>query len=59
VVSETEGKIRNTNPNSIRRYFIVRCECGKEKSIRMDKLRLRKNQSCGERSCNKYAPIEK
>lgn len=58
VVSETEGKIRPTNPNSIRRYFIVRCECGKEKTIRMDKLRQRKNQSCGERSCNKYAPIE-
>ncbi len=58
VISETEGKIRPTNPNSIRRYFIVRCECGKEKSIRMDKLRLRKNQSCGERSCNKYAPKE-
>ena len=57
VISETEGKIRPTNPNSIRRYFIVRCECGNEKSIRMDKLRQRQNQSCGNRSCNKYAPI--
>jgi len=58
VLFETEGKIRNNNPNRIRRYFQVKCECGREKPIRMDKLRQRENQSCGERSCNKYAPIE-
>ena len=58
VIAETDGKIRNTVSNSERRYFIVRCECGTEKSIRMDKLRQRKNQSCGQKSCNKYAPNE-
>lgn len=58
VLYETEGKIRPTNENSIRRYFKVKCVCGSEKDIRMDKLRQRKNQSCGNRSCNKYAPIE-
>lgn len=58
VLYETEGKVRNTNPNSERRYFKVKCECGEEKPIRLDKLRQRKNQSCGNRSCNKYAPIE-
>ena len=57
VLYETEGKIRNTNPNATRRYFKVKCECGSEKDIRMDKLRQRQNQSCGNRSCNKYAPI--
>jgi hypothetical protein len=58
VLHEVEGKIRATNLNSVRRYFRVICECGIEKDIRMDKLRQRKNQSCGNRSCNKYAPIE-
>jgi hypothetical protein len=58
VISETEGKIRNNDKSRIRRYFIVRCQCGGEKSIRMDKLRERDNQSCGNRSCNKYAPTE-
>jgi hypothetical protein len=58
VLYETEGKIRPTNENSIRRYFKVKCVCGSEKDIRMDKLRQRKNQSCGNRSCNKFAPIE-
>ena len=58
VLYEIEGKIRNTHPNSLRRYFQVKCECGKEKSIRMDKLRQRNNQSCGDISCNKYAPKE-
>jgi hypothetical protein len=58
VICEVEGKIKNTNPNAIRRYFRVKCECGNEKDIRMDKLRQRQNQSCGNRSCNKYAPIE-
>jgi len=57
VVCEVEGKLRNNEKTRIRRYFLVKCECGKEKTIRMDKLRQRQNQSCGERSCNKYAPI--
>ena len=58
VLCEVEGKVRNTKPNSLRRYFKVMCECGSETDIRMDKLRQRSNQSCGNRSCNKYAPIE-
>lgn len=58
VLYEVEGKVKATNPNSVRRYFRVICECGTEKDIRMDKLRQRSNQSCGNRSCNKYAPIE-
>ncbi len=57
VVCEVEGKFRNNEKTRIRRYFLVRCECGREKTIRMDKLRQRQNQSCGERSCNKYAPL--
>jgi hypothetical protein len=58
VLCEIEGKIRNTKPNSLRRYFRVRCECGNEKDVRMDNLRHRRNQTCGSRSCNKYAPLE-
>lgn len=60
VIKELESQLRNTvDGNHFRRYFLVKCECGKEKSIRMDKLRQRQNQSCGDRSCNKYAPIIK
>lgn len=58
VIREVEPRARRTEPNSVRRYFLVRCECGKEKEIRMDKLRQRRNQSCGNRTCNKYAPID-
>lgn len=58
VLFETEGKLRNTEGTRIRRFFRVKCECGSEKNIRMDKLRQRQNQSCGNRSCNKYAPKE-
>jgi hypothetical protein len=57
VLCEVEGKPRDSEGNRIRRFFRVRCECGNEKNIRMDKLRQRQNQSCGNRSCNKYAPI--
>jgi hypothetical protein len=57
VLYETEGKLRNSEGTRIRRFFRVKCECGSEKDIRMDKLRQRENQSCGNRSCNKYAPI--
>jgi hypothetical protein len=57
IIGENESKIRNIDGNHVRRYFQVRCECGREKSIRLDNLRQRKNQSCGERSCNKYGPI--
>lgn len=59
VISESEGRERNNDKTRKRRYFNVRCVCGNEKEIRMDKLRQRENQSCGNRSCNKYAPIEK
>lgn len=58
VLHEAEGKLRNSEGTRIRRFFRVRCECGSEKNIRMDKLRQRENQSCGNRSCNKYAPKE-
>jgi hypothetical protein len=57
VLFETEGKVRNNDSSRIRRYFMVKCVCGEEKSIRMDKLRQKETQSCGKRSCNKYAPI--
>ena len=58
ILYETEGKKRSTSPNAIRRYFMVRCECGAEKPMRLTNLldKNRKNQSCGKRSCNKYAP---
>jgi hypothetical protein len=63
VLYEAEGLLRENKGARIRRVFRVKCQCGHEKNIRMDKLRLNGrngvNQTCGNRSCNKYAPKDK
>jgi hypothetical protein len=63
VLYEAEGLLRENEGARIRRVFRVKCQCGHEKNIRMDKLRLNGrngvNQTCGNRSCNKYAPKDK
>jgi hypothetical protein len=61
ILYEVEGKFRPSNEESLRRMFMTRCECGNEREKRMDKLNQAKKKgidiTCGERTCNKYAPI--
>lgn len=57
VLFEAEGIVRNNDPSRTRRFFTVKCTCGNEKTVRMDKLRQGKIQSCGSKNCNKYAPL--
>ena len=55
---EKRFKLMNDKPNHKRWEYEFICECGNPKWYRLDKLKQRKNLSCGKRSCNKYAPLE-